>query len=61
LVHSPTLEQHVLDMAEVLEIFRQRKLFANSSKCEFRRQVLGFLVIVFPRRACRSTRAKCSP
>ncbi len=30
-------------MAEVLEIFSQRKLFAKSSKCEFRRQVLGFL------------------
>jgi hypothetical protein len=33
LVHSPTLEQHLLDVAEVLEIFRQRKLFAKSSKC----------------------------
>ncbi len=33
LVHSPTLEQHLLDVAEVLEIFRWRKLFAKSSKC----------------------------
>ncbi len=31
LVHSPTLEQHLLDVAEVLEIFRSRQLFAKSS------------------------------
>ena len=43
LVHSPTLEQHLLDVAEVLEIFRRRKLFAKSSNCEFGRQELGFL------------------
>ena len=43
LVHSPTLEQHLLDVAEVLEIFRRRKLFVKSSKCEFGRQELGFL------------------
>jgi hypothetical protein len=43
LVHSPTLEQHLLDVAEVLEIFRRRQLFAKSSKCKFGRQELGFL------------------
>ena len=43
LVHSPTLEQHLFDVAEVLEIFRRRKLFAKSSKCEFGRRELGFL------------------
>jgi len=43
LVHSQTLEQHLLDVAEVLEIFRRRKLYAKSSKCEFGRQELGFL------------------
>ena len=43
LVHSPTLEQHLLDVEEVLEIFRRRQLFAKSSKCEFGRQELGFL------------------
>ncbi len=44
LVHSPTLAQHLLDVAEVLEIFRRRrKLFAKSSECEFGRQELGFL------------------
>ena len=43
LVHSPTLEQHLLDVAEVLEIFRRRQLYAKSSKCEFGRQDLGFL------------------
>ena len=43
LVHSPTLEQHLLDVEEVLEIFRRRKLYAKSSKCEFGRSELGFL------------------
>ena len=43
LVHSPTLEQHLLDVAEVLEIFRRRQLYAKSSKCEFGRRELGFL------------------
>jgi hypothetical protein len=31
-VHSPTLEQHLLDEAEVLEVFRRSQLFAKSSK-----------------------------
>ena len=43
LIHSPTLAQHLLDVAELLEIFRRRKLFAKSSKCEFGRRELGFL------------------
>jgi len=43
LVHSPSLDQHILDVEEVLEIFRRRKLYAKSSKCEFGRQELGFL------------------
>ncbi len=43
LVHSPTLEQHLLDVAEVIKIFRRRRLFAKSSKCEFGRLELGFL------------------
>jgi hypothetical protein len=42
-VFSATLEQHLLDVAEVLEIFRRRKLYAKASKCEFGRQALGFL------------------
>ena len=42
-IHSPTLAQHLLDVAEVLEIFRRRQLFAKSSKCEFGRRELGFL------------------
>ena len=41
LIHSPTLEQHLLYVAEVLEIFRRLQLFAKSSKCKFGRQELG--------------------
>ena len=45
LVHSTTLEQHLVDsdVAEALKIFRRRQLYAKSSKCEFGRQELGFL------------------
>ena len=32
LVHSPTLEQHLLDVAEEIEIFRRRQVYAKSSK-----------------------------
>jgi hypothetical protein len=62
LVHSPTLkEQHLLDVAEVLETFRRIQLYAKSSKCEFGPQELAFLGHASPRRGCRSTRARCSP
>ena len=37
------MEQRLLDVAEVLEIFRRQQLYAKSSKCEFGRQELGFL------------------
>jgi hypothetical protein len=43
LVHSQTLEQHLLDVEEVLEIFCRRQLYAKSSKCKFGWQALGFL------------------
>ncbi len=33
--HSPTLDQRLLDVVEVLEIVRRRQLYAKSSKCEF--------------------------
>ncbi len=42
LVHSPTLVQHLLDVAEALETFRRRQLYggvyAKSSKFDFGRQ-----------------------
>ena len=37
------LEQHLLDVEEVLEIFCRRKLYAKSSMCGSGRQELGFL------------------
>ena len=65
LVHSLMLEQHLLDVAEVLEIFRRRQLYARSSKCEFGRQELGFQGHRFSMdgdvMACPWTHAKCSP
>jgi hypothetical protein len=42
-IHPPALEQHLLYVAVVLELFRRRKLFAKISKGEFGRQELGFL------------------
>ena len=43
LCFSPTLEQHLLDVEEVLATLRRHHLFAKRSKCEFGRQELGFL------------------
>ena len=43
LCYSPTLEQHLRDVREVLAILRQEKLYVKASKCEFGRGELGFL------------------
>jgi len=43
LCYSPTLEQHLHDVREVLAILRQEKLYVKASKCEFGRRELGFL------------------
>ena len=56
LVHSPTMEQRLLHVAEVLEIFRRRQLYAKRSQFEFGRQELGFL----GHRLCGGG-ARCSP
>ena len=42
--HTPTLEQHLLGVAEVRAIFRRRQLYAKSAECESGRQELGFFV-----------------
>ena len=61
LVHSPTLEQHLLDVEEVLEIFRRRQLYAKSSKCEFGRQELGFLGHRLSKDGVSVDPRRCSP
>ena len=33
LIYSPTLEQHVKDVNEILAILWERKLFAKAAKC----------------------------
>ena len=43
LCYSPSLEQHLQDVREVLAILRQEKLYVKASKCEFGRRELGFL------------------
>ena len=43
LIYSPTWEQHVKDVNEVLTILGERKLFVKAPKCEFGRQELGLL------------------
>ena len=60
LVHSPTLEQHLLDVEEVLEIFRLRQLYAKSSKCELY-AIVTPRAPISPRRAYQCTRARYSP
>ena len=66
LVHSPTLEQLLLDIAGVLAISRRRQLCAKSSKCVFGRQEPGSLchrrsaeaVSVDPGNPCTFDRAR---
>ena len=43
LIFSPTKEQHLLDVAETLEILKRNQLYAKRSKCEFCRTELTFL------------------
>ena len=43
LCFSPSLEQHLKDVKEVLAILRQEKLYVKASKCAFGREELGFL------------------
>ena len=43
LCYSPSLEQHLKDVREVLAILRQERLYVKASKCEFGRRELGFL------------------
>ena len=43
LVFSPTKEQHLVDVAETLEILRRSQLYAKRSKCEFGRTEVAFL------------------
>ena len=61
LVHSPTLEQQLLDAVKVLEIFRRRHLYAKSSKCEFSRQELGILGHRLSKVVCWWISARYSP
>ena len=43
LVFSPTKEQHLLDVAETLEILKRNQRYAKRSKCEFGRTEVAFL------------------
>ncbi len=43
LCYSPSLEQHLQDVREVLAILRQDKLYVKASKCEFGPREFGFL------------------
>jgi hypothetical protein len=43
LCSSPSLEQHLRDVREVLAILWQEKLYVKASECAFGREELGFL------------------
>jgi hypothetical protein len=60
LVHSPTLEPHLLDVEKALEIFRRRQLYAKSSNSEFCWQGLGFLGQRLSKHLMAFTLARCS-
>ena len=50
LCYSPSLEQHLSDVREVLAILRQVKTYLKASKCAFAGEELGFLGVVDPRK-----------
>ena len=60
LVHSPTLEQHLLNVADVLVISRRRQLCAKSSKCLFGGRNSAPSATDALQRPSRWTRASCS-
>lgn len=43
LVYSPTKEQHVEDLSQVLELLSSHQLYANGGKCEFGQEQLCYL------------------
>ncbi|KAF5817053.1 putative nucleotidyltransferase, Ribonuclease H [Helianthus annuus] len=43
LVYSKSLQQHVLDLQEVLQLFREHQLFAKLSKCSFAASKVEYL------------------
>jgi hypothetical protein len=43
LVYSPSLEQHIEHLREVLTLLRDEKLFVKRSKCSFACQTLEYL------------------
>ena len=64
LVHSPTLEQHLLDVGEVLEIFRRQQLYVNLPRAPSASsggRSSASLVTESPGMACPWTRARRSP
>jgi Reverse transcriptase (RNA-dependent DNA polymerase) len=46
LVFSSTLEEHALHLKQVLEAFREHRLFAKLSKCEFALREMPFLGLI---------------
>ena len=43
LIYSPTMEQHVAHLREVLQVLRQHQLFVNGKKCSFGQAELAYL------------------
>jgi len=43
LIYSPTLEQHIKDVREVLGLLRQNELYVKLKKCEFLKNEVSFL------------------
>ena len=43
LIYSNTYEEHLQHIRRVLEVLREKKLYAKGSKCEFARNSVTFL------------------
>jgi hypothetical protein len=47
LVYSPSLEEHISHLRQVLSLLRQHQLFMKLSKCSFAQKQLEYLAISF--------------
>jgi len=53
LVYSRSREDHEQHLRNVLQTLREKKLYAQFSKCEFRLDLVAFLVLVVPSEAIK--------
>lgn len=60
LIYSKNIQQHLLDLREVLQLFRQHQLFAKKSKCSFTGTRVEYLGHVISKEGVSTDQSKIS-